>query len=101
MEEFVLIAVAQLGRRASGSAIRDLLEGQLGERISIGGIYVPLDRLVGKGLLDATLAEPTAERGGRRKKLYRLTSPGIAALKNARQVQARMWKGLRLARETA
>ncbi len=49
---------------------------QRGKVVSLGSIYMPLDRLVKKGLLDSYLSEVTQERGGRHKRIYKLTKDG-------------------------
>jgi DNA-binding PadR family transcriptional regulator len=53
-----------------------------------------LDRLEKKGLLTSTLSEPTAERGGRARRCYRLTKPAVAALRASRRTLLSLWDGL-------
>ena len=93
-EEMLLLTVCKLRDDASGMQIRKALEAVTGKRYSIGGIYVPLDRLVKKGLLRAHERGPTSERGGRRKRVYEVTATGLAALREVRQVEEALWSGL-------
>lgn len=93
-EEMLLLTVCKLQDDAAGMQIRKALEAVTGKRYSIGGIYVPLDRLVRKGLLHAYEQGPTPERGGRRKRLYEVTTAGLAALREVRQVEEALWSGL-------
>ncbi len=92
IEEIILLAVLQLGSRAYGVPIREHVQAMLGHRVSIGAIYVPLDRLVRKGLLTSFEAEPTAERGGRRKRYYKLSSEGLDALRALQDLHERLWR---------
>ena len=94
-EEHILLAVWRLGEEAYAIPIRKYLKKVTGENVSIGGIYVPLDRLVRKGCLEAYQSEPKPERGGMSRRYYRLTPDGVKALKDARQVHDALWKGLK------
>jgi len=91
-EEMILWSILQLKNRAYCVPIRDRISAVTGEEVPLGSIYMPLDRLVKNGFLTSRLSESTPERGGRRKRLYRLTEGGIRALEQARDVQLKMWK---------
>ena len=93
IEEILLLAVWELGEGAYGVPIRRRVAELLGRRISVGAVYVPLDRLVAAGLLSAEFGLPTAVRGGRRKRYYRLTPSGVAALRETRRLTRRIWAG--------
>ena len=53
-----------------------------------------LDRLERKGLLRSRLGEPTAERGGKAKRLYTLAAAGRHALRATLQGTEAMLQGL-------
>jgi DNA-binding PadR family transcriptional regulator len=93
IEEILLLVVWELRDQAYGVPIRRRVEGLLGRRLSVGSIYVPLDRMVEAGLLSSTVGEPTPVRGGRRKRYYRMTAQGLAALREARRLTRRIWAG--------
>jgi len=93
-EEQILLAVWRLGNEAYGVPIRKYLKEVTGQNVSIGGIYVPLDRLVRKGFLEAFQSDPRPERGGMSRRYYRLTGDGIKALEETRRVHDTLWKGL-------
>jgi DNA-binding PadR family transcriptional regulator len=59
-----------------------------------GAIYKTLGRLEDKGYLSSRLGDPTPERGGRRKKLYRLEALGSRALKQSVSDLRRLTRGL-------
>ena len=91
-EELILLAVWKLRNNAYCIPIREQLSSITGENWSLGSIYMPLDRLVKKGYLESYLSESTPERGGRHKRIYKLTDEGKKALLLVRQVQAKMWR---------
>ncbi len=93
-EEMLLLAVCRLQDDAFGLTIRKEVEALTGKRYSVGGIYVPLDRLVQKGLLDTEEGHPTEERLGRPRRLYRITPDGLARLRAARAMHEAMWAKL-------
>lgn len=93
-EELILLAVWRLKENAYSIPIHDQVSAITGETLSLGSIYMPLDRLVKKGFLESYLSEATPERGGRHKRIYKLTREGLKALQRIRRVQNRMWKGI-------
>jgi PadR family transcriptional regulator len=93
-EQLVLMGVLRLGAAAYGAAIRQEIHARSGRDVSINAVYTTLDRLEGKGLLRSWVGEPTAERGGRRKKFYELRPAGVAALRQAYHAFTAMAAGL-------
>lgn len=78
-EYLLLTASARLGEDAYGAAIRREIEEATGRSCSIGALYTTLDRLQAKGLLKTWMGDPTPERGGRPKRMVRVTANGIRA----------------------
>jgi DNA-binding PadR family transcriptional regulator len=75
--EYLLLSVAAgLGEEAYGAAIRGALEEATGRRCSVGALYTTLDRLEAKGLITTRMGGATRERGGRAKRMVRLTAKG-------------------------
>ena len=93
-EEMLLLAVCKLQDEAFGLRIREEAQTITGKRYSVGGIYVPLDRLVRKGFLTTEDGRPTPERMGRPRRLYKITPAGLAMLREARRVHEAMWASL-------
>ena len=93
-EELILLAVWRLQNEAYGIPIRKYLKEVTGKKISIGGIYVPLDRLVRKGFLESHQGTPTPQRGGMSKRYYKLTPEGAKALTESKKVQDKLWDAL-------
>lgn len=93
-EEEILLTVWRLGEKAYAIPVRNYLTEITGQNISIGGIYIPLDRLVRKGFLETYQSDPIPERGGMSRRYYRLTSKGWEVLVEARRIQDALWEGL-------
>lgn len=93
-EQLVLLALVRLGEGAYGLSVRRELADRAGREVAIGAVYATLDRLEQKGLVVSELGEPTAERGGRAKRHFRLTGEGAKALKQSQEAMARMLDGL-------
>jgi len=90
-EELLLLVVGELGPQAYGVPIRERLSRISGHKLSVGAVYVPLERLVEGGLLAAEAGEPTPVRGGRRKRYYHVTPKGLRALRQTRRVTEAVW----------
>ena len=82
-EQLVLLALARLGSDAYGVSIGDDIGARTRREISLGAVYKTLERLEDKGLVTSRIGEPTPERGGRRKKHYRLAASGQRALRQS------------------
>ena len=93
-EEFILLAVWRLQDDAYSIPIRKQISQITGRNWSLGAVYMPLERLVKNGFLDSYLSETTPERGGRHKRIYRLTPEGKRALIRIREVEQAMWAGI-------
>ena len=98
VEQLVLLALARLGEEAYGVSVRRVIEEHGGRPVSMAAVYNALDRLERRGYATAWLSAPTAERGGRAKKHFRMTPAGADALRTARAAMDRMWDGLDPAR---
>ena len=78
-EYLMLTAVARLGDGAYGVAIRQEIEDATGRPCSLGALYTTIDRLEQKGLVKTSMGDPTPQRGGRPKRMVRITSKGTQA----------------------
>ncbi len=92
-EEIVLLAVWKLKDDAYGITIRNFIQEITGKYWSIGAVYVPLERLEKKGLLCSYYSSPSPERGGRRKRLFKINSAGIRELDKLYRINSVLWKG--------
>jgi PadR family transcriptional regulator, regulatory protein PadR len=94
LEHIVLLAVARLGADAYGMTVRREIEKRTGRNISIGAIYATLERLETKGYVSSFVGAPTAERGGRAKRHFRIEAAGDQALAASGEAIRRMTAGL-------
>jgi len=95
-EQLVLLAILRVDNDAYGMEVRTEIEKRTGREVSYGAVYTALDRLESKGYVAHRLGEPTAERGGRARKYFRVLPAGLEALRNTRRALAVMWEGVAL-----
>lgn len=93
-EQLILFALVELEDEAYGAAIGRAIEARTGRTVSAGAIYTALDRLAARGLVTSRVGEPTAERGGRRRKYYGLEPAGALELSRSVAVLRSMSEGL-------
>lgn len=96
LEQYVLLCLIRLGDDAYGVPIHEEVEDRISRSVSIATVYSALERLEKDGLVTSHLSAPLPERGGRAKRLYRLSAEGATALQRARRVHDRMWEGVDL-----
>ena len=94
LQQLTMLAVARLEATAYGAAIREELLGVAGRKISVPTVYVTLVRLEEQGLVESTEAPRPDGRGGRARRVFRLTPAGWSALDRSRASMARMWTGV-------
>ena len=75
-EFFVLSASMRLGDEAYGASVGREIEAATGRSCSIGALYTTLERLEAKGLVQTRMGESTPQRGGRPKRMIRVTAAG-------------------------
>jgi DNA-binding PadR family transcriptional regulator len=93
-EQLVMLALLRQGSDAYGVSIRDDITARTGRDVSLGAVYKTLERLEDKGLVSGRFGEPTAERGGRRKKHFKLMAAGQRALRQSVAALRNMTDGL-------
>ena len=93
-EQLVLMALVRLEPDAYGATIRRDIEARAARRLAISAVYTTLDRLEAKGLVRSWIGEPTAERGGRRRRHFALLPAGARALRSAYAAYTGMAAGL-------
>ncbi|HEX5169520.1 MAG TPA: helix-turn-helix transcriptional regulator [Cyclobacteriaceae bacterium] len=91
-EELVLTLVGVLQEDAYGAAIAEEIETRMKRDVNLSAVHVTLYRLEDKGLIKSKLGGATNERGGRRKRIYTITSAGLAMLRNMKEARVELWK---------
>jgi DNA-binding PadR family transcriptional regulator len=93
-EHLVLLALLRLSDEAYGVAVRREIAKRTGRDVSIGAIYITLDRLERKGFVKSRVGEPTSARGGRAKRYFRVTARGHAVVQRTQEHIRLMAEGL-------
>jgi len=89
--EYILVTVAAgLGENAYGAVIREEIEKNMCRKCSIGALYTTIERLETKGLLKTRMGEATAQRGGRAKRMVRVTAKGEQAAREFYEAMMRV-----------
>lgn len=90
-EEVILLLVGILKEEAYTLKIADEFENQTKRSVSIGAVHSALNRLSEKGFLKSEMGASTAERGGRRKRIFTITALGERTLAEARNFRLSLW----------
>lgn len=93
-EELLLNCILRLEENAYTFLIREKLKEITGKTWAFGAIFISLDRLEKKGLIESFLGNETPERGGRRKRFYKVSSYGLKSLAEIRKIDQAMWEDL-------
>ena len=91
VEQFVLVALLHLDGESYAVPIMREIGGRTGRDVARAAVYIALKRLEMKGLVTSRVGEATPERGGRAKRLFKLTKAGARQLRDAREAFVRMW----------
>jgi PadR family transcriptional regulator PadR len=90
-EEVILLLVGILGEEAYAYKLAKEFESQTGRSASIGSVHSTMDRLSTKGFLTSEMGQPSANRGGRRKRIYTITASGQFALRTSKDFKVSLW----------
>jgi PadR family transcriptional regulator, regulatory protein PadR len=91
-EELILTLVAALQDDAYGAAIASEIETRLKRDVTLSAVHVTLYRLEDKGYIKSSVGGATNERGGRRKRIFSITSAGLAMLKAMKEARLELWR---------
>ncbi|MGH9685890.1 MAG: PadR family transcriptional regulator [Candidatus Acidiferrales bacterium] len=96
-EHLVMLALLRLGDEAYGVTVRQEIASRTHRDVSIGAVYATLDRLQSKGYVKSQMGEATPQRGGKRKRFFRVTAKGAEAVNRTHRALRSMAEGLKLA----
>ena len=91
-EELLLLTLMAMTEERCAVPMQRYLEPVATRRLSLGAIYAGLHRLEAKGLVRSCLGEPTAQRGGKRKRLFYVTRDGVRAVRETRRIRDAIWR---------
>lgn len=93
-ELLVMLALLRQGDEAYGVPIADAIAQSTGKTVILASVYNTLERLEQKGLVRSTLGQPTPERGGRAKRYFSITTPGLREVRAAKKALTVLWRGI-------
>ena len=93
-EEIIMLAIWRMEDNAYGVTIADMLTQISGKKWVLGAVYVPLERLEKKGYIYSWLGDSTKKRGGRSKRLYKLSRAGLNAMILTKTMEQSLWEGI-------
>lgn len=90
-EELIMLTIFNLKEKAYLISIVDSLSEVTGKKVSLTSVHLPLSRLEKRGMILGKLGEATAVRGGRRKKIYKITQAGFEVLDEHKKISDLIW----------
>jgi len=96
LELMILLAVMRVGEHAYGVTVAREIEATTGRAVALAVVYTTLDRLEARGLVTSSIGDPTPERGGRAKRFFEVTVPGIRQVRTTQTAFTALWNGLAL-----
>lgn len=95
IEEILLLSILELGDKAYGFRIRHHISEILDKDFTYGNLYSALDRMTKKQYVEKRRGEATLQRQGKIRIYYTLSARGRKALKDAYQLNLKMWARFR------
>jgi len=94
LEQLVLLAILRLGDEAYGVPVVEEIERRTGRTVTRAAVYVALTRMEKRGLVSSRMGEPTAERGGKAKRYFRVEEAAIDKIRASKEALVSMWEGV-------
>lgn len=91
-EELVLTMVGILQDEAYGNAIVSEIKNKVKRDVNLSAVHVTLYRLEDKGYVKSAMGGATNARGGRRKRIFKVTNAGLSMLKAMKEARMDLWK---------
>jgi len=91
LEELILLLVAMLHENSYGVSVMEELKEQTGRAVNISAVHASLRRLENKGYIKSHWGSATAQRGGRRKRIFTITQGGMYALEQLKEMRVQLW----------
>lgn len=93
-ELMILLAALRGGDDTYAIQIAREIETRAGRTVQLGAVYTAVTRLEARGLVESWTGAPTAERGGRAKRHFRVTAAGMRAVRSTQQALMALWHGV-------
>jgi PadR family transcriptional regulator PadR len=96
LEEQVMLAVLRTGDDAYGMNVRRELEAVTGREVTIGSVYITLDRLEAKGLVTSERPSAVMRATQNSRRVFSVSPLGLRVLAETRAMRERLWAGVDL-----
>ena len=93
-ELMVMLALIRLGDEAYGVPIAKKSKAIAVMTSHWAAFMPPFERLQDRGLVSSRVGEPTAERGGRAKRYFKVTGKGMTVVRETQKDAYEPWQGL-------
>lgn len=90
-EELVMLVCAALQEEAYGINIVEEIKSGLNRTVSLSAVHMTLYRLEDKKLVESYMGGTTPHRGGRRKRIFKVTNTGLEMLRDTQQGRVLFW----------
>ena len=91
-EELILTMVLILKEEAYGNTIVQSIKDHQKREVNLSSVHITLYRLEEKGYLESHMGGATKERGGRKKRYFKITNTGKALLQEMKDSRTSLWK---------
>lgn len=91
LEELILLIIGVIKEEAYGVTITQMLEKETGRIVDFSTVHTTLKRLEEKGFVNSVMEGATAERGGRRKRYFSITTYGYKVMRESQEIRMRLW----------
>jgi len=91
-DEMLLVCIFVLDGDAFSTTIRQEMAKRARKKITVGSMWVALDQLTERGLVEKESRKNPDRKGGRPRVYYSLTLLGRKSLKKTRETDARLWR---------
>ncbi len=95
-EHCVLLSIVHLMPNAYGVTIRQYLQDTIQREVTLGALYATIERLEKKGFIASWKGDSTPERGGKAKRMVKITPDGQKAIEQTRQRLQSLWANIQL-----
>lgn len=93
-EHRVLLAILRLGGEAYSVPLVMELEERTGRDVAQSAVFIALQRLEKKGLLESRLDDHAVQETGRVRRYFAITPEGMEGLRSYRRDLVRLWDGV-------
>lgn len=93
-EELVLLSVGILNGEAYGINVMDTIFEKTDRKVTVSTVHTALYRLEQKGFVESYYGGASTKRGGRKKRLYKITQYGVGVLAKSKEQRDALWNML-------